>query len=73
MGDNTKPRVGWEGLKATVQELRYSAQGRMRDDRERFWPNVSDQDFEAVLAALGEISIVEARLALTRLQEEAIR
>lgn len=73
MSNNTKPRVGLEGLRATVQELRYSAQGRMRDDRPRFWPDVSDTDFEAVLVALGEVSIVEAREALTRMQEEATK
>lgn len=58
-------------LRATVRELRERAQGRMRADRRRLWPHVTDHDFDAVVIALGEISVVEARDALARLERAA--
>lgn len=58
-------------LRTYVQKLRGEAQDRMRADRPRLWPRVSDQDFEAVVRALGDISLIEARAALARLEAEA--
>lgn len=64
MSDN----MSLDDLKAIQRTLRVAAQGRLRDDRLRLWPTVTDHDFEAVVAALGEISVREAREVLTRLQ-----
>lgn len=61
-----------DDFKTTVQTLRVAAQGRLRDDRLRLWPAVTDHDFAAIVNALGEISVVEARETLTRLQREAL-
>ena len=59
----------WE-LRETVRTLRPRAQGRIQADRARLWPHVTDHDFDAVVQAVGEISVVEAREALTRMEGE---
>lgn len=69
----TDDDISFKDLQTTVRTLRRAAQGRMRDDRSRLWPHVSDHDFNAVLDALGEISILEARIALARLEVDVLR
>lgn len=58
-------------LRETVRTLRERAQDRMRADRRCLFPHVKDHDFDAVVNAVGEISIVEARDALARLERAA--
>lgn len=62
---------GMGELRIMAQALRQQAQGRMRADRWRLWPHVADVDFDAVVNALGEVSIIEAREALARMELEA--
>lgn len=57
-------------LRAYAQQLRADACTRLQADRQRLWPHVPDHEFEAIERAVGEISIFEARTALTRLEEE---
>jgi hypothetical protein len=64
------PPLSMTDLRKTVGILRDAAQRRIQTDRLRLWPAVSDRDFNAVVSALGEISVVEAREALARLQQE---
>lgn len=56
-------------LRTYVQASRETAQLALRLERQR-WPRVPDRDFDAVINALGEISVEEAFAALERLQSE---
>lgn len=57
-------------LRETVKAQLIAARGRIRSDAWR-WPYVSPVVLESVVGALGDISVVEAREALARLNSEA--
>ena len=57
-------------LKEYAAQLRKEAQNRLRADKERFFPHVPDEDFNAIVNAVGEITIIEARIALYKIEAE---
>lgn len=58
-------------LRALVRGMRHEAIDRLIADAPRLWPDISAKVFAAVLGAVGEISVVEARTVLQREQGEA--
>lgn len=60
-------------LRAVVRILQEQARGRIRADRARLWPHVTDDDFDAVVNAVGEVSVGEARDGLTRMERGMTR
>ncbi len=57
-------------LQRKVKTMRESSQERIRDDAWR-WPHVKPNELESVIGAIGEISVVEAREALARIESES--
>lgn len=53
-----------------VRAMKTSAAERLMLERDR-WPLVPEADFQAVVRALGDISVTEARLALNEWQRTA--
>ncbi len=64
------PTAELSELKQKVTTMRIAAQERIRDDAWR-WPHVQPNVLESVIGAIGEISVVEAREGLARLESEA--
>jgi hypothetical protein len=56
-------------LRVHVRDMRLSAIDRLCADVPTLWPDISGRILAAVIGALGEISVIEARAALARAQE----
>jgi hypothetical protein len=68
-GDRPEPDDANE-LRTVVRDMRLSAIDRLCADVPKLWPRLSARTFAAVVGALGEISIIEAREALSRADTE---
>ncbi len=64
------PTAELSELKHKVTTMRIAAQECIRDDAWR-WPHVQPNVLESVVGAIGEISVVEAREGLARIESEA--
>jgi hypothetical protein len=58
-------------LRDNLALWREEARAAFHAERRARWPDVDDDDYAAVVRALGDISVDDARAALARLQRDA--